>query len=202
MRPTQFDEEIAEEVLDRIRHGESLRQISLDPSMPTTKTIFHWTNGTAGAEPSWGRNYARARLSQASYFAAQIVELADLTDDTAHNAGVIALNNLSADATDTEKRRAYFYAKKRSVEGTKLAIDARKWVAARMHPGQWGERVTLEHTGNEEKPVAIDMTKLSTEQLEWLGILQKQIAGGEPKQIGDGEQEAVTIPAEYEHVTP
>ena len=53
MRPTQFDEEIAEEVLDRLRHGESLRAISLEPAMPTTKTIFHWTSGTCGAEPSW-----------------------------------------------------------------------------------------------------------------------------------------------------
>ena len=201
MRPTQFDEEIAEEVLDRIRHGESVRQITLDPAMPTSKTIFHWTNGTAGAAPSWGREYARVRKCQADFFAAQIVELADLTDDTAHNAAVAALNNLPADASETEKRRAYFYAKKRSIEGTKLQIDARKWVAARMHPGQWGERVTLEHVGEEEKPLLVDMTRLSTEQLEWLQVLAKQVASGEKQQLGTGEREAVTIPAEYEHVS-
>lgn len=201
MRPTQFDEEIAEEVLDRIRHGESLRQISLDPAMPTTKTIWYWTNGTCGAAPSWGDDYARVRRCQADYFAAQIVELADLTDDTAHNAAVAALANLPADATETEKRRAYFYAKKRSVEGTKLQIDARKWVAARMHPSNWGERVTLEHVGEEEKPLLVDLTRLSTEQLEWLQVLQRQVQSGEKPQLGTGEQEAVTIPAEYEHVS-
>ena len=201
MRPTQFDEEIAEEVLDRLRNGESLRQISLDPAMPTTKTVWNWTKGTMGAEPSWGQNYARARLDQADFFAAQTIELADATDDTAHNAGVLALNNLPADATETEKRRAYFYAKKRSIEGTKLAIDARKWVAGRMNPGNWGDRVTLEVPSGNEKPLLMDLTKLSTEQLEWLAVLQKQVGSGEPKQIGDGEQEVVTIPAEYEHVS-
>jgi hypothetical protein len=47
-----------------------------------------------------------------------------------------------------------------------------------MAPGRWGDKVTIEHIGDENKPIAIDMGKLTTEQLEQIATMQKIITGG------------------------
>jgi hypothetical protein len=144
--------------------------------------IRKWRDGQSGAPNTWCGVYARARLEQADGFAADIVNIADLTDDRALVVAQAALEDLSDDATETEKRRAYFYAKKRSVEAAKLSIDARKWAAARMHPSKWGDKVTLEHTGDIDKPITIDFSAMSTEQLEKIALLEAQLALSSGKQ--------------------
>ena len=178
IRPRQFDEVAANEVLERMMSGETLRTICLDAHMPTNITIWEWTCGKLGARPTWINDYARARQKQADAFVADTIALADLTDETAHTAALTTLNNLPEDASDTVRRRTYFYAKKRSIEGTKLMIDARKWVASRMAPGRWGDKVTIEHVGDENKPIAVDMSQLTTTQLEKIQRLQKEITHG------------------------
>lgn len=143
--------------------------------MPSTTTVWHWTQGDSGAVSSWCAVYARARLDQADGFAADIIELADAVDEVAHATATAAVKALPADATETEKRRAYFYSKKRSIEGAKLAIDVRKWAAARMHPSKWGDKVTLEHTTPVDNPFRIDFSNISTAQLERIAELEAQL---------------------------
>lgn len=175
-RARDYDEAIADALLDRLRDGETLKSICRDPVMPTTNTVWLWTQGSLGAPSTWCNVYARARLDQADGFAADIIELADGVDDAAHAAGTAALGALDDDATETEKRRAYFYAKKRSVEGAKLAIDARKWSAARMNPARWGDKVTVALGNEDDKPLRIDFAGLTTEQLEAMAELETKLA--------------------------
>ena len=59
-----------------------------------------------------------------------------------------------------------------------MAIDARKWVAARMAPHHWGDHVTIEHIGEGDRPASLDMSNLTTEQLEQLSALQRQLTPG------------------------
>ncbi len=183
IRARQFDQVICDEYFDRMSSGETITSIIRDHHMPNDKTMFEWCNGKLGAPSSLRRDYARARLRQADAFARAVIDLADLSDPLAHASAVDALNNLPEDATTTEKRRAYFYAQKRSVEGTKMAIDARKWVAARMAPHLWGDQVTIQHIGEGEDKRLLDMSQLTTEQLEELSRLQRQVAAGETEVI-------------------
>ncbi len=185
-RPQQYTKVVGDEVLERIGEGETIREISMDLEMPSQTTIWHWTQGTKGAPSSWRNDYARARQKQADSFVAATIAIADCVDETAHLAAVAALNNLPEDATNTEKRRAFFYAKKRSLEAAKLQIDTRRWVASRMAPNRWGDKVTIEHVGDENRPIAIDMSKLSTEQLEQLAGMQGAITAGETETVDVG----------------
>jgi len=174
-RPTQFEQAAADEFITRMVAGESIRVICTDAHMPSHNTIWEWQNGKMGAPSSWKDDYARGRWAQADAFANDTVAIADSIDDTAHNAAVAAMNDLPEGASEVEKRRTYFFAKKRSIEGAKLMIAARQWAAARMNPQRWGDRVTLEHVGDNDRPIQIDLSQLSTEQLEWLQVLQKQL---------------------------
>jgi hypothetical protein len=178
-RCRDFDKVVADEVLDRIRNGETIREIVQDLEMPAKNTIWEWENGHLGAPSSWRNDYARARQIQADSFVSDTIAIADLVDETAHIAAIAALDNLPEDATNTEKRRAFFYAKKRSLEAAKLQIDTRRWVASRIAPQRWGDKVTIEHVGDENRPIAVDMSKLSTEQLEQLAGMQHAITDGE-----------------------
>lgn len=171
-----FNREIFDEILDRMADGETLRSIFMDADMPTYSGFRAWLRGENGAASSLGVEYARARQDQADGFAQDITNIADLTDETARLAAEAALGELPATATATEKRRAYFYAKKRSVEGAKLSIDARKWTAARMNPRRWGDKISLELGMNDEKPIRIDFTNITTEQLEAMLALESQLA--------------------------
>lgn len=176
-RPTIFTEEMANTVLMRMREGETLKAICMDSEMPTTHTVWEWTQGGLGAPSEWQRVYARARLDQADGYAADILTIADHVDDNALASANQAVADLDDDSTATEKRRAFFYAKKRSVEAAKLQISTRQWTAARMHPSRWGDSVTLNHTTNADSaPVKLDLSGLSTAQLESLAKIQSDIS--------------------------
>jgi len=177
MKPTQYSKELADELLDRIRGGETLKSVCLDPAMPTTNTVWLWQKGKNGATASFTDDYARARLDQADSFAADIIEIADNSDETALDSAMNAVKQLPPDATETERRRAFFFAKKRSMEAAKLQIDARKWTAARINPNRWGERVTHELTSNPDRPLQIDFNSVGTEQLERLAELERELRG-------------------------
>lgn len=195
-RCRQFDKTVADEVLERMADGETIHSITSEKTMPATNTLWEWCEGKLGAETSWREDYARARQAQADAFARAVIDLADATDPLAHAAGVAALADLGMDATDTQKRRAYFYAKKRSIEGTKLAIDARKWVAARMAPHRWGDHVTIEHIGDGNNPVLLDMGQLSTEQLEQLQTIQRGLTPTTAETIQITADSSVETPTE------
>jgi hypothetical protein len=63
--------------------------------------------------------YARAREAQADYFAEEIVELSDM-----------AIGKSSAE-----------------VQARRLAVDARKWVASKLLPKKYGDRIATEISG-------------------------------------------------------
>ncbi len=64
--------------------------------------------------PDFEKQYARAREEQADLFAGEIIELADE----------------AMSATDNVQAQAY-----------RLRVDARKWVASKLKPKSYGERV-------------------------------------------------------------
>jgi len=172
----QFNKALATTILSRMKDGETVKAILADEGMPTNNTWLSWINGENGAPSSWERTHAHARQLQADAFAADIITLADGVDDVALVTAQQAVDNLPEDATATEKRRAFFYAKKRSVEGAKLSIDARKWSAARMRPSRWGDKVTLEHSVDLETSIKIDLTQLPTVLLEKILLLQTEVS--------------------------
>lgn len=174
-KPTDYSEALAVELLDRMAEGETLKSICSDQHMPRQRIWRQWLDGQHGAPLALSSLYARARHHQADGFAADIITLADGVDDAAHHAATIAAESLPETATPTEKRRAFFYAKKRSVEGAKLAIDARKWTASRMNPARWGDKVTLEHQIDPDSSIKIDFTDMPTEVLERLAALELEL---------------------------
>lgn len=134
-RPSDFTDEIAAEICDRLCAGESLRTIVRDNHMPASSTVFRWLT----ARPAFQEQYARAREVQADAIFEDILDIAD----DARN--------------DWMERRgegdAGWQANGEHIQRSRLRIDARKWMAGKLAPKKYGEKASLEVSGKDGAPL-------------------------------------------------
>lgn len=132
---TTFTQEVADNICQRLAMGESLRSICDDESMPSMSTVFKWL---ADVKP-FSEQYARAREAQADALADDILSIADdARNDWMEN---------NADGNMGWKENG------EALRRSQLRIDARKWLAGKMKPKKYGEKLDLNHSG------AIDITE-------------------------------------------
>lgn len=124
-RPTDFSTEIADTICDKIADGESLRSICAAEDMPAKSTVFRWLS----LHKEFSDQYARAREAQADSL---FDEILDIADD-----GV-------QDVRETEDGREIV--NHDHIQRSKLRVDARKWMAGKLQPKKYGEKVTQDHT--------------------------------------------------------
>lgn len=131
----EFSQEVADKVCQEIADGKSLRRILReDESLPATVTIFKWLAVNA----EFAKQYARAREAQADALFDEILEISDdgrndtYTDDD-------GFNRANAEA----------------IQRSKLRVDSRKWMAAKLRPKKYGEK--LELSGDPDGPLNIQV---------------------------------------------
>ncbi len=76
-RPSEYTQEIADVICERIAEGDSLRTICLGDDMPNRATVFRWL----GKYAEFSDQYARARDAQADAYADDVVYIADTEKD-------------------------------------------------------------------------------------------------------------------------
>lgn len=77
-RPTDYTEELAAYICERIASGESLNKICLPDDMPNKASVYLWLT----KHQAFSDMYTRAREDQADTLADEIADIADdLTDD-------------------------------------------------------------------------------------------------------------------------
>lgn len=123
MRQLEYDQMIADEICERIADGESLRRICQDEHLPNKSTVFKWL----AIIPAFADQYAHAREAQADTMADDILQIAD-----------DGLNDKYMDDDGVERVDHDVVARSR------LRVDARKWLAAKMAPKKYGERIQQE----------------------------------------------------------
>ena len=159
-RPSLFRQDVADEICDRLARGESLRAICADESsgwLPSMTTVFRWLNES----PEFREQYARAREAQAEGCADEIVAIADGKDEfqSVKEDGQVTVRDHNRD---------------------RLRIDARKWVAAKLLPKKYGDKVTQEVTGLDGEPFTDPLAAAARLAAILAGAQQrKQEAGGE-----------------------
>jgi len=74
-RPSAFNEEVAERILDGIADGRSLRTVCTADDMPSARTVHRWLSDGEGDEfDAFRQQYARARAVQADVLFDGIIE--------------------------------------------------------------------------------------------------------------------------------
>ena len=125
-RPTEFTEATADLICDRLIDGESLRSICGDEAMPAKSTVMKWLT----RNQTFADQYAHAREAQADTLAD---EICDIADDGSNDWMERRREDGSVDEVVNHEH----------ITRSKLRVDARKWVAAKMKPKKYGELLKL-----------------------------------------------------------
>lgn len=141
-RPSGYSEEIADKIIDSLVDGKSIRTICREPGMPSASMVFRWLANPEMAE--FRERYARARTAQAD---AIFDETLDIADD--------GTNDWMA--TNDPENPGY-KANSEHIQRSRLRIDTRKWIAARLAPSKYGEKAQIEHTGPEGGAIPLSVT--------------------------------------------
>lgn len=126
---TSYTQKTADFICELIADGHSLREICKADDMPNRATVFKWLNDIEG----FSDQYARAREEQAETLADEIVSIAD---DGSNDTYVDENGNVRTEQDVIARSR--------------LRIDARKWVASKLKPKKYGERLDVDanHKGS------------------------------------------------------
>jgi hypothetical protein len=131
----QFSQELFDTILSRIEEGESLVKICKDDNMPSKSGFYKWLKEF----PELVDKYAHACEARADKIFEEIIEIAD---------------DSSNDFIRVEKGESI--ENKEWVNRSKLRVDARKWVLAKMQPKKYGDKIDVNNKITIDKPLIID----------------------------------------------
>ena len=102
-----------------------------------------WLRKLRAKQPEFEANYIRARESRAERYAAEIIAIAD--------------ENPTCEVPDPDGGMS-IRVDGAAVQRNRLRVDARKWIACKLLPKVYGEKLDLEHSGEVAiKRVIVDM---------------------------------------------
>jgi hypothetical protein len=123
-RPTKYTPELAEEICDAIAcDSKGLRRLcNENQHWPARNNIYHWIK----KYPDFRTRYAQAKEHQIESFIDEILEIADDTS----NDTVIKTN---------KDGQEYEVCNSEWINRSRLRVDTRKWLAAKLCPKIYGE---------------------------------------------------------------
>lgn len=123
-----FSQELCDAICTALAEGESLRSICLQPGMPHIATVMRWLSDPEKRD--FCEQYARAREAQAETLAEELLAIADeaeyepIQDPNTGQTLAVAFD-------------------KTAVARNKLRVETRKWLAARMSPKKYGDKLAV-----------------------------------------------------------
>lgn len=150
-QPTKYNPEIGQRICSLISQAISLKAICQMEGMPDTDTVVEWR----WRNSDFSVAYAQAREDSADAFADEIMAIAD---DRSTDWKLDEVTGIWKPDHDVINR-------------AKLRVDARKWIAAKLKPASYGERVEATIKGqidHRHAHVNIDASHLTSEEREVL----------------------------------
>lgn len=132
-RPSDFTAEIAERVIAELEEGRSLRAICLADDMPTARTVHNWLNN----HDEFFQQYKRAREIQADTIFDECLDIADSQEG----------DIITKDGEDIVNHDV--------IARAKLRIDTRKWMAGKLKPKSYGDKVAIGGDGDMD-PIKVE----------------------------------------------
>ena len=118
-----------------------MREIARIDGMPSMPTVFRWL----AEDKAFQEQYARAREVQADTLFEEMLEIAD--DGS---------NDWMERNSDNNPGWQF---NGEHVQRSKLRIEARKWMAGKLRPKVYGDKLDLNHAGDPDKPIRIEQVR-------------------------------------------
>jgi hypothetical protein len=113
---------MVDEILHRLSCGESMRHICADSHLPDRSTAIRWLT----KDDEFAAKYARAREIQAHVWVDEMFDLAQTQPEINPQSGAI----------DSA-----------SVSHIRNQVATMQWLAAKLNPKRYGDKVGLDHSG-------------------------------------------------------
>jgi hypothetical protein len=126
-RPSSYTPEIARRICEALIEGRSLRSICREEEWcPSITTVINWL----AADKEFLAQYTQAREQQAELMADELIDIADDgTNDWVER--------------EMRKGKTEILCDHEHINRSRLRVDTRKWVAARLLPKKYGDKVAL-----------------------------------------------------------
>lgn len=136
----KYSDEVAERICEALADGRSLASICEDDDMPRQATVFRWLADERYS--AFRESYTRAREAQADKI---FDEILDIADDARNDWMERRREDGSVDEVVDHEH----------IQRSRLRIDARKWMAGKLRPKVYGDKIEHEHTGG----IALSVTE-------------------------------------------
>lgn len=128
-RPCIFSQKTADKICEQIAcTSKSLRTICAEDGMPSVGTVLKWLRENS----EFLAQYTRAKEEQADLL---VEEMIDIADD--------GKNDLM---TITKGYSTYEVENKEVTNRSKLRVETRKWIASKLKPKKYGEKLDVTNT--------------------------------------------------------
>lgn len=134
-RPSGYTQEIADRICAQLSAGMSLRTVCKAEDMPDAATVYRWLR----TQSEFCEQYTRAKEDAADAFAEEMLDIAD------------EASNDWMEVHDKDNPGYRFNGE--HVNRSRLRVDTRKWIASKLKPKKYGDRVQTELTGKDGGPI-------------------------------------------------
>jgi hypothetical protein len=128
---------VVDAICDRMVNGDGLLKILRDEGMPSRTTVYRWLQNN----PDFAKRFTRAREALMDFYAEQILTIA--FDES----GDVILDQVG-DKTKAVANHA-------KVQRDKLKVNTLQWVASRLFPKRYGDKMELLAQTDEPKDMTI-----------------------------------------------
>ena len=129
-RPSDYSDELADSICSQLADGDSMRTVCKPDHMPNKATVFKWLR----TNQQFNDQYVKAKEESADTLTDEILDIADnATNDWMENNGDSTGYKMNGEA----------------VQRSRLRIDSRKWLASKLKPKKYGDKIQQEITAPE-----------------------------------------------------
>lgn len=147
--PAKFNQKTADKFCGFLAIGESMRTVCARPGMPARTTIFKWLR----ENEEFTNQYARAKEEAADALVEEILDIADDgTNDWMEKFGK------KGDSLG-------WVVNGEAVQRSRVRIDARKFLAMKLKPKKYGDKLEVKSESNINGSVTHKLAELSDEEL-------------------------------------
>lgn len=139
-RPSDYSPELASRICEQLSGGISLRTVCKADDMPCAATVFNWLR----AKPEFVEQYTRAKEESAD---ALVEEMLDISDEASNDWMEVHDDDNVGYRLNGE-----------AINRSRLRVDTRKWIASKLKPKKYGEKVQTELTGADGKALIPEMS--------------------------------------------
>jgi hypothetical protein len=137
-QPTKYNQKISDEICELVATtSKSMKTICKMVGI-SYQTHLNWIRTT----PEYFDQYARAKEDQSDLL---IEEMIDIADDSSGDEKVTADGVVKMDSEYVQRSR--------------IRIDTRKWIASKLKPKKYGDKVDVTSDGDKIQTPVIDMSK-------------------------------------------